>query len=173
MEGKLHPISIFDISIQGGLRKDPLVGYTVKKINLIQIGYLEFRTNLRFFRVLILDFRTISQYLNSKTEFGPGLEQFQQIRTILRFLDPIQSYYSNLQKYYSNFQNYFSAADFYLLSIFKMLQIVLEIRKLVLFSKLNVLDFRKLFLNTFYKLYLIRRNVLNTNNFILNSRYPI
>ena len=54
-----------------------------------------------------------------------------------------------------------------------MLQIVLEIRKLVLFSKLNVLDFRKLFLNTFYKLYLIRRNVLNTNNVILNSRYSI
>ena len=54
-----------------------------------------------------------------------------------------------------------------------MLQIVLEIRKLVLFSKLNVLDFRKLFLNQFYKLYLIRRNVLNTNNVILNSRYSI
>ena len=151
----------------------PLFYYTVKKINLIQIGYLEFRTNLRSFRVIILVFRTISHYLNSKTEFGPGLEQFQQIRTILMFLDPIQSYYSNLQNYYSNFQNYFSAADFYLLSIFKMLQIVLEIRKLVLFSKLNVLDFRKLFLNTFYKLYLIRRNVLNTNNVILNSRYPI
>ena len=63
--------------------------YTVKKINLIQIGYLEFRTNLRSFRVIILVFRTISHYLNSKTEFGPGLEQFQQIRTILRFLDPI------------------------------------------------------------------------------------
>ena len=62
---------------------------TVKKINLIQIGYLEFRTNLRFFRVIILVFRTISHYLNCKTEFGPGLEQFQQIRTILRFLDPI------------------------------------------------------------------------------------
>ena len=61
----------------------------MKKINLIQIGYLEFRTNLRFFRVLILDFRTISQYLNYKTEFGPGLEQFQQFRTILRFLDPV------------------------------------------------------------------------------------
>ena len=131
--------------------------FTVKKINLIQIGYLEFRTNLRSLRVIILVFRTISHYLNSKTEFGPGLEQFQQIRTILRFLDPIQSYYSNLQNYYSNFQNYFSAADFYLLSIFKMLQIVLEIRKLVLFSKLNVLDFKKLFLNTFYKLYLIRQ----------------
>ena len=58
---------------------------TVKKIKLIQIGYLEFRTNLRSFRV----FRTISHYLNCKTEFGPGLEQFQQIRTILRFLDPI------------------------------------------------------------------------------------
>ena len=68
---------------------------TVKKINLIQIGYLEFRTNLRSFRVIILVFRTISHYLNSKTEFGPGLEQFQQIRTILRFLDPIWSYYSN------------------------------------------------------------------------------
>ena len=54
-----------------------------------------------------------------------------------------------------------------------MLQIVLEIRKLVLFSKLNVLNFRKIFLNTFYKLYLIRKNVLNTNNIILNSRYPI
>ena len=54
-----------------------------------------------------------------------------------------------------------------------MLQIVLEIRKLVLFPKLNVLDFRKLLLNKFYKLYLIRRNVLNTNNVILNSRYPI
>ena len=63
--------------------------YTVKKINLIQKGHLEFRTNLRFFRVLILDFRTISQYLNYKTEFGPGLEQFQQFRTILRFLDPV------------------------------------------------------------------------------------
>ena len=62
---------------------------TVKKIKLIQIGYLEFRTNLRFFRVIILVFRTISHYLNCKTEFGPGLEQFQQIRTILRFLDPI------------------------------------------------------------------------------------
>ena len=62
---------------------------TVKKINLIQIGYLKFRTNLRSFRVIILVFRTISHYLNSKTEFGPGLEQFQQIRTILRFLDPI------------------------------------------------------------------------------------
>ena len=48
----------------------------MKKINLIQIGYLEFRTNLRFLRVLILVFRTISQYLNHKTEFGPGLEQF-------------------------------------------------------------------------------------------------
>ena len=66
-----------------------MTGYTVKKINLIQIGYLEFRTNLRSFRVIILVFRTISHYLNSKTEFGPGLEQFQQIRTILRFLDPI------------------------------------------------------------------------------------
>ena len=65
------------------------IPYTVKKINLIQIGYLEFRTNLRSFRVIILVFRTISHYLNSKTEFGPGLEQFQQIRTILRFLDPI------------------------------------------------------------------------------------
>ena len=62
---------------------------TVKKINLIQTGYLEFRTNLRFFRIIILVFRTISQYLNYKTEFGPGLEQFQQIRTMLRFLDPI------------------------------------------------------------------------------------
>ena len=62
---------------------------TVKKINLIQTGYLEFRTNLRFFRIIILVFRTISQFLNYKTEFGPGLEQFQQIRTILRFLDPI------------------------------------------------------------------------------------
>ena len=62
---------------------------TVKKIKLIQTGYLEFRTNLRSFRVIILVFRTISHYLNSKTEFGPGLEQFQQIRTILRFLDPI------------------------------------------------------------------------------------
>ena len=62
---------------------------TVKKINLIQIGYLKFRTNLRSFRVIILVFRTISHYLNSKTEFGPGLEQFQQIRTILMFLDPI------------------------------------------------------------------------------------
>ena len=61
----------------------------MKKINLIQTGYLEFRTNLRFFRIIILVFRTILQYLNSKTEFGPGLEQFQQIRTILRFLDPI------------------------------------------------------------------------------------
>ena len=107
----------------------------------------------------------MSHYLNFKTDFGPGLEQFQQIRTIFRFLDPIQSYYSNLQNYYSNFQNpfsadqnHFSAADFYLLSIFKMLQIVLEIRKLVLFSKLNVLDFRKIFLNTFYKLYLSSKN---------------
>ena len=63
--------------------------FTVKKINLIQRGYLEFRTNLRSFRVIILVFRTISHYLNFKTEFGPGLEQFQQIRTILRFLDPI------------------------------------------------------------------------------------
>ena len=62
---------------------------TVKKNNLIQIGYLEFRTNLRSFRVIVLVFRKISHYLNSKTEFGPGLEQFQQIRTILRFLDPI------------------------------------------------------------------------------------
>ena len=62
---------------------------TVKKINLIQTGYLEFRTKLRFFRIIILVFRTISQFLNYKTEFGPGLEQFQQIRTILRFLDPI------------------------------------------------------------------------------------
>ena len=62
---------------------------TVKKINLIQTGYLEFRTNLRFFRIIILVFRTISQFLNYKTEFCPGLEQFQQIRTILRFLDPI------------------------------------------------------------------------------------
>ena len=44
------------------------------KINLIQIGYLEFRTNLRFFRVNILVFRTISHFLNSKTDFGPGLE---------------------------------------------------------------------------------------------------
>jgi hypothetical protein len=41
------------------------------------------------FRVIILVFRTISQQLNSKTEFGPGLEQFKQIRTNLRFLDPI------------------------------------------------------------------------------------
>ena len=64
-------------------------GITVKKINLIQTGYLEFRTNLRSFRVIILVFRTIYHYLNCKTEFGPGLEQFQQIRTILRFLDPI------------------------------------------------------------------------------------
>ena len=54
-----------------------------------------------------------------------------------------------------------------------MLQIILEIRKVLLFSKLNVLDFRKLFLNEFYKLYLIKRNVLNTNNVILNSRYSI
>ena len=54
-----------------------------------------------------------------------------------------------------------------------MLQIVLEIRKVVLFSKLNVLDFSKLFLNQFYKLYLIRKNVLNTNNVILNSSYCI
>ena len=61
----------------------------MKKINLIQTGYLEFRTNLMFFRIIILVFRTISQYLNYKTEFGPGLEQFQQIRTILMFLDPI------------------------------------------------------------------------------------
>ena len=115
----------------------------------------------------------MSHYLNFKTDFGPGLEQFQQIRTIFRFLDPIQSYYSNLQNYYSNFQNpfsadqnHFSAADFYLLSIFKMLQIVLEIRKLVLFSKLNVLDFRKIFLNTFYKLYLSSKNQNN------NSKKP-
>ena len=49
----------------------------MKKINLIQIGYLEFRTNLRSFRVTILVFRKISHNLNSKTEFGPGLEQFQ------------------------------------------------------------------------------------------------
>ena len=62
---------------------------TVKKIKLIQIGYPDFRTNLRSFRVIFLVFRTISHYLTSKTEFGPGLEQFQQIRTILRFLDPI------------------------------------------------------------------------------------
>ena len=61
----------------------------MKKINLIQIGCLEFRTNLRFFRVIILVFRTIAHYLNCKTEFGPGLEQFQQIRTILMFLDPV------------------------------------------------------------------------------------
>ena len=63
--------------------------YTVKKINLIEIGYLEFRTNLESFRVITLVFRTISHYLNSKTEFGPGLEQFQQIKTILMFLDSI------------------------------------------------------------------------------------
>ena len=150
-----------------------MMRYTVKKINLIQVWYLEFRTNLRFFRVIILVFRIITQYLNYKTEFGLGLEQFQQFRTILWFLDPVKSYYSNFQNYYSIFQNYFSAVNFYLLSIFKMLQIVLEIRKLVLFPKLNVLDFRKLLLNKFYKLYLIRRNVLNTNNVILNSRYPI
>ena len=62
-----------------------IMKYTVKKIKLIQIGYLEFRTNLRYFRVIILVFRTISHYLNSNTEFGPGLEQFQQIRTILRY----------------------------------------------------------------------------------------
>ena len=61
----------------------------MKKINLIQAGYLEFRTNLMFFKIIILVFRTISQYLNYKTEFGPGLEQFQLIGTILRFLDPI------------------------------------------------------------------------------------
>ena len=61
----------------------------MKKINLIQIGYLEFRTNLRFFRVINLVFRTISHYLDCKTEFGPGLEQFVQIRTNLRFLDPV------------------------------------------------------------------------------------
>ena len=61
----------------------------MKKINLIQIGYLEFRTNSRLFRVILLVFRTISQYLNYKTEFGLGLEQFQQFRTILRFLDPV------------------------------------------------------------------------------------
>ena len=61
----------------------------MKKINLIQIGYLEFSTNLRSFRVIILVFRTISHYLNSQTEFGPGLEQFQLFRTILRFLDPV------------------------------------------------------------------------------------
>ena len=59
------------------------------KEGVIQIGYLEFRTNLRFFRVIILVFRTKSQYLNYKTEFGPRLEQFQQFRTILRFLDPV------------------------------------------------------------------------------------
>ena len=59
------------------------------KFNLIQIRYLEFKTNLKSFRVIILVFRTISHYLNSMTEFGPGLEQFQQNRTILRFLDPI------------------------------------------------------------------------------------
>ena len=64
-------------------------GIHCEKINVIQIGYLEFRTNSRSFRVIILVFRTLSHYLNSKTEFGPGLEQFQQIRTILRFLDPI------------------------------------------------------------------------------------
>ena len=51
--------------------------YTVKKFNLIQVGYLEFRTTLRFFRVIILVFRTISHYLNCEAEFGPGLEQFQ------------------------------------------------------------------------------------------------
>ena len=61
----------------------------MKKIKLIQIGYLKFRTNLRFFRVIILVFRTKSQCLNYKTEFGPILEQFQQFRTILRFLDPV------------------------------------------------------------------------------------
>ena len=63
--------------------------FTVRKIKLIQIGYLEFKTNLRSFRVIILVYRAISHYLSSKTEFGPRLEQFQQIRTILRFLDPI------------------------------------------------------------------------------------
>ena len=41
------------------------------------------------FRVIILVFRTISQQLNSKTEIGPGLEQFKQIRTNVRFSDPI------------------------------------------------------------------------------------
>ena len=51
-----------------------LYTYNVKEINLIQIGYLEFRTNLRFCRVITLVFRTISHYLNCKTEFGPGLE---------------------------------------------------------------------------------------------------
>ena len=49
----------------------------MKKINLIQTGYLEFRTNLRFFRIIILVYRTIAQYLYYKAEFGPGLEQFQ------------------------------------------------------------------------------------------------
>ena len=72
----------------------------MKKINLFQIGYLEFRTNLRFFSVIILVFRTISQQLNS----------------------------TNL---------------FY--------KIVLEIRKHGLSFKLSRQDFRKLFLNTFYK----------------------
>ena len=41
------------------------------------------------FRVIILVFRTILQQLNSKTEFGPRLEQFKQIKTNLKFLDPI------------------------------------------------------------------------------------
>ena len=57
-------------------------------------------------RVIILFFRTISQQLNYKTEFGPELDQFKQIRTNLRFLSPIQGCYSN-------FQNNFSTAETY------------------------------------------------------------
>ncbi len=53
-----------------------VTAFTVTKINLIQIGDLEFRSNLRFFRVIFLVFRTILHYINSKTDFGPGLEQF-------------------------------------------------------------------------------------------------
>ena len=37
--------------------------FTVKKINLIQTGYLEFRTNLRFFRIIILVFSFFTVFL--------------------------------------------------------------------------------------------------------------
>ena len=58
----------------------------------------------------------------------------------------------------------------------KFYKIVLEIRKHGLFFKLSGLDFRKLFLNTFYiglVLHLIGRNVLNSKYCILDSRYHI
>ena len=60
--------------------------YTVKNIGPGLERLEQFWGFWLLIRVTILVFRTISQQLHAKTKIGPGLEQFKQIRTNLRFL---------------------------------------------------------------------------------------